>query len=325
MALGTNKYTLLEFAKRTDETGKQQSIAELLQQKNSILDDIVFKESNLATGERTSIRTGLPQAYWRAHNEGVPPSSSTTAQNTFPIKMLEIWQQNDSGLMELGGDLSQARLNELIPLTEGINQEFASNYFYGDVNVDERRFSGLASTYNSLSGDISRNVIDGGGTGGDNASIYLVNHGINSIYCAFPKGSKAGIQHDDFGLQTSEVNGKLQQVYRECLKFSATLAIKDWRHAARICNIDVSNLAGGSAADLFELMIKAVHNIEQTDNAVFYMNRTLLTYLDIQARSDVQNGGQLSYDNVDGQAVTRFRGIPVKRVDALLENETAVS
>lgn len=324
MALGTNKYTLLEFAKRTDEKGKQQAIAELLMQKNSILDDIVFKEANLSTGERVAIRTGLPQAYWRAHNEGVPPSSSTTAQNTFPIKELQIWGQNDSGLMELGGDLNQARLNELIALTEGINQAFATNYFYGDVNVDEKRFSGLAATYNSLSGDISRNVIDGGGAGGDNASIYLVNHGQNTVYCAFPKGSRAGIQHDDLGLQTSEVGG-LQKVYRECLQFSATLAIKDWRHAVRICNIDVSDLAGGSPADLFELMIKAVHNIEQTDNAVFYMNRTLLTYLDIQARSDVQNGGQLSYDNVDGRVITRFRGIPVKRVDALLLNETAVS
>ena len=325
--LGTNAYTLLDHAKRTDSTGKQQLIAELLTQNNSILDDIVFKEANLMTGEQVAIRTGLPTAYWRKHNQPIPSSSSTTAQNTFPIKELVIWGSNDSGLMELGGDLSQTRLNELTALTESINQEFASNIFYGDVNVDEGKFSGFATTYNSLSGEIynAGNIIDAGGTGSDNASIYLVCHGINKVYCAFPKGSKAGLQHTDHGKQVSETSDGFMNVYREELSFKSTLAIKDWRYAGRICNIDVSNLGGGSAADLPELMIELIEAIPSLDGACFYMNKKLMKHLRLQTRNDVISGGGLTYRNVAGERVGFFDEIPVKRVDALLNTEAAVS
>lgn len=325
--LGTNAYTLLDHAKRTDPTGKQEVIAELLTQNNSILDDIVFKEANLMTGEQVAIRTGLPAAYWRKHNQPTPSSSSTTAQNTFPIKELVIWGSNDAGLMELGGDLSQARLNELTALTESINQEFASNLFYGDVSVDEGKFSGFATTYNALSGEIynAGNIVNGGGSGSDNASIYLVCHGINKVYCAFPKGSQAGLQHTDHGKQVSETSDGFMNVYREELSFKSTLTIKDWRYAGRICNIDVSNLGGGSAADLPELMIELMHALPSVDGACFYMNRKLLTHLTIQARNDVISGGGLTYENVGGKQIPMFSGIPVKRVDALLNTEAAVS
>ena len=44
--------TLLDFAKRTDQQGNYQVVAEILQQNNSILEDIVYKEGNSATGHQ---------------------------------------------------------------------------------------------------------------------------------------------------------------------------------------------------------------------------------------------------------------------------------
>jgi hypothetical protein len=58
---------------------------------------------------------------------------------------------------------------------------------------------------------------------------------------------------------------------------------------------------------------------------VFYMNRTCFQMLDIQRRDDVQSGGQLKYEQVDGEVKYSFRGIPVKICDSLLETEAAVS
>jgi hypothetical protein len=97
----------------------------------------------------------------------------------------------------------------------------------------------------------------------------------------------------------------------------------------RICNLDISNLVGkiNSPADLPELMIKAIHRVPslKIGKPVFYMNRTVREMLDIQERDDVQTGGQLTYEYVDGKPVTRFRGIPVRIVDQLLETEATVS
>ena len=47
--------------------------------------------------------------------------------------------------------------------------------------------------------------------------------------------------------------------------------------------------------------------------------------LDIQKRDDVISGGGLSYDKVDGEYVLSFRGIPIRKVDALLETEATIS
>jgi len=77
---------------------------------------------------------------------------------------------------------------------------------------------------------------------------------------------------------------------------------------------------------LIELMIKAIHRLPTMGmgKPVFYMNRTVFQMLDIQRRDDVITGGGLVYKDVDGIMVPTFRGIPIRKVDALLENEAAV-
>jgi len=45
--------------------------------------------------------------------------------------------------------------------------------------------------------------------------------------------------------------------------------------------------------------------------------------LDIQRKDDVASAG-MRYDEVDGKLVPHFRGIPIKKVDALTETEARV-
>ena len=330
--LGANVLTLMDVAKRIDPDGKVAAIAELLSQSNEILDDMVWKEGNLETGERLTVRTSLPTPAWRLLNQGVSVGKSTTAQVTEGTGIMECWSEVDKDLAELNGNTSAFRLSEAQAFLEAMNQEMASTLFYGNSATAPEEFTGFANRYNSLSGSIGQNVITGSGSQSDNSSIWLVVWGANTVYGIYPKGSKAGLVHTDKGLQVVEssagVGGSRLEVYQDKFQWKCGLAVKDWRYAVRIPNIDISNLvAKSSAADLIELMIKAIYRIPnlKMGRPAFYMNRSCLQMLDIQRRDDVISGGGLTWMEVDGKRVPTFRGIPIRTVDALTEAESAVA
>ncbi|WP_350446075.1 major capsid protein, partial [Escherichia coli] len=146
---------------------------------------------------------------------------------------------------------------------------------------------GLSSRYSSLSAGNAQNIIDAGGTGTDNTSIWLVVWGENTVHGIFPKGQKAGIQMEDKGQVTLEdANGGKYEGYRTHYKWDNGLALRDWRYVVRIANIDVSNLSEpSSAANIAKLMVKALHRIPNRGmgRPVFYMNRTVGQALDLQS------------------------------------------
>jgi len=329
--LGANVLTLADFAKRLDPDGKVPSIVELLSQSNSLLDDMLFMEGNLPTGHRTTVRTGLPTVAWRLLNQGVQPSKSTTAQIDEQCGMLEAWSEVDKDLAMLNGNSAAFRLSEAQAFIEAMNQEMAQTVFYGNSGLAAEEFTGLSVRYSDPAATNGSNVIDAAGAGSDNASIWLVAWGANTVHGIFPKGSKAGLIHEDLGEVTVEttagVAGQRMRAFQDHWQWKCGIALKDWRYVVRIGSIDISNLvAKSSAADLIELMIKAIHRLPTMGlgKPVFYMNRTVFQMLDIQRRDDVITGGGLTYENVDGKIVPTFRGIPVRIVDALLETETAV-
>jgi len=331
--LGGGVLTLEDWAKRLDPDGKVPKIVELLAQTNQILEDKLWMEGNLPTGHRTTVRTGLPLVTWRLLNQGVATSKSKTAQIDEATGMLEAWSEVDKDLAELNGNVNRFRLSEASAFIEAMNQEMASTLFYGNSGISPEEFTGLAPRYSALTGAAnSQNVITGGGAGADNSSIWLVAWGDQTCFGIFPKGSKAGLFHEDLGLgvveTTAGVGGNRMMAYRDRFQWKCGVALKDWRYVVRIPNIDISNLvAKTSAADLFDLMIKAIHRLPNMNlgKPAFYMNRTVFQMLDIQARDDVQSGGSLKYDVVDGKPMHTFRGIPVRVCDALTETEAAVS
>lgn len=329
--LGSNVATLADIAKRMDPDGKIPSIVELLSQTNEMLDDMLWKEGNLPTGERTTVRTGLPTVAWRLLNQGVQPSKSTTAQIDEACGMLEAWCEVDVALVALNGNTAAFRLSEGMAFIEAMNQEMQSTLIYGNSSTAPEEFNGLAVRYSSLSAANGQNIISGSGGGSDNSSIYLISWGANTIHGIYPKGSKAGLDHQDHGEQTIEtssgIGGTRLRAYQDQWTWKCGIALRDWRHVVRIANIDISNLvAKSSAADLVELMIKAIHRLpNRLGKPVFYMNRTVFQMLDIQRRDDVIAGGGLTYADVDGKMVPMFRSIPVKIVDALTETEATVA
>lgn len=328
--LNANVLTLADWAKRLDPDGKVPSIVELLAQTNELLMDMQWIEGNLPTGHRTTVRTGLPTVAWRLLNQGVQPSKSTTAQIDEACGMLEAWSEVDKDLAMLNGNTSAFRLSEAQAFIESMNQEMASTLFYGNAGIAPEEFTGLAVRYSDPSATNGSQVIDAGGSGADNTSVWLVVWGGQTVHGIFPKGSKAGLIHEDMGEVTVEttagIAGTRMRAFQDRWQWKCGLALKDWRFVVRIGSIDVSDLTGGSPTDIIPFMIKAYHRIYnlRLGKPVFYMNRTVFQQLDIIRRNDVLTGGQLSYDVVDGKIQYAFRGIPIRICDALVNNEALV-
>ncbi len=329
--LGSNVVTLTDWAKRRDPDGKIAVIIEMLSQSNPILLDMMWREGNLPTGHQTTVRTGLPSVFWKILNRGTPTSKSTTAQITEAIGIMESWSEVDEDIATLEANLNEFRLSEAVAFVQAMNQEMASTLFYGNSSIDPEEFTGLAPRYSDLSAANAKNIVVGGGSQSDNSSIWFVCWG-TGIHGIYPKGSQAGLQHDDFGLVTVEetagLGGNRMRAYQDRWKWKNGIAVKDWRDAVRIPNIDVSNLvAEAGAADLTKLMIKAVHRLinRAGKSCAIYMNRTVFEFLDIQRKDDVMSGGGITYRNVDGEEIAFFRGIPIRVTDALLETEALVT
>ena len=337
--LSTTNLTLADWAKRTDPDGRVPVVAELLSQTNEILDDAVFKEGNLPTGERVVIRTGLPTVYWRALNQGIPSTKSTTAQVDEACGMLEARSEVDKDLAMLNGNTAQFRLSEDTAFLEAMNQTQAQTMFYGNPATEPKSFLGLATRYSSFSsGGNKGNVINAGGADAtSNASVYLVCWGDNTVYCPFPKGSKAGLIHEDLGEQTVYDSSNRMQAYATRYQWKNGLVVKDWRYVVRICNIKISDLLDGTTTqttavgtNLIKLMARSIYRIPNMamGRCAFYMNRTVHSGLAVQAMDRSQavlkvNEGLTQFGQPHSWLT--FLGVPLRKVDSLINTEAVVS
>jgi hypothetical protein len=340
-ALDARNPTLLDLAKASDPNGKIAVIAEILDETNEILLDMSWIEGNLPTGHRSVMRTGIPTPTWRKLNEGVQPNKATTVPQTDNTGMLEAYAEVDKALADLNGNTNAFRLSEDRAHIEGINQELADTVFYGNEGTEPEAFTGLAPRYNDLSAESADNIIAGGGTGTDNASIWLVVWGSNTIHGIVPKGSKAGLQIEDKGQVTIQdasngSNTGRMEAYQTHYRFDAGLVVRDWRYAVRIANIDKSALSivftsgvfTTSSAHLPNLMFQAMRLIPNLNmgRPAFYMSRDIATTVAQQLAAATQ-ASTLTADRLggDNRFTERFHGIPMRRCDALSADEALVT
>ncbi len=326
--------TLLDILKRTDPDGGSSALAEMLSQENEILTDMPWVEGNLPTGHRVSIRTGLPSAVWRKYNQGVPSSKSTTAQVDEACGNLEALGQVDVDLANLNGNTAGYRMQENSGFVEALNQEFASTLLYNDLSPNPEKFLGLAPRYSRVGTpsatipETADNVIDGGGTGSTNSSIWLIGWAAGKIYGVYPKGSKGGLAHRDMGEDWAfDTTQNRYRAYLDKYQWQCGLVVQDWRYAVRICNVDVATLTKNAAtgADVIDLMTRALERIKSLSGVTpaFYANRTIRSFLRRQTVNKVA-AGTLAYDNVGGKPTLSFAEVPVRRVDALLSTEARI-
>ena len=343
--IGSQALTYADWARRMDDGYKVARIIELLSQTNEVLEDMMVVEGNLPTGHKTTVRTGLPQATWRLLNQGVPNAKSTTAQIQDTCGNLETYSVIDKDIADLNGNTQEFRLSEVRAFLEGMSQQVASTLIYGNQFINPERFTGWAPRYSTSSAANSQtanNVLSGGGTASTNTSIWIHVWGDDTAHATFPKGKITGLQHRDMGeWPVSDSSGNTYQAYRDHFKWEIGYVLRDWRYVVRIANIDVTLLTGVSAANLINLIVRAIYRlptqpvsagtIQTSDTpeiranmgrSVVYCNRIIRTYLDLQAMN--KTNVLLRIEEFDGKPITTFRGIPVRTCDAILSNEVNI-
>jgi len=335
--LSTTMPTLLDHAKTQDRSGKTAKIVELLAQSNASLQDIVMKEGNLPTGEQTSIRTGLPTVYYRLTNNGVPSSKSTTAQVVENAAILEARCHVDVDVATLNGDVSSYRAQEAMAFLEAMAQQQETTLFYGSA-ANPEEFVGFANRYNDTSAANGENILDAGGTGTDNSSVWLIGWGMDTCCGVYPKGSKAGLQHEDLGIDdVQDASGNEFRAYKDLFKWKMGLVVKDWRYGVRIANIDNSDLAAATgtqattaATNIVKMMARSIDRIPnpQKVKLCFYANRTVVSLLRVMglnySNSAVKIEESVNQFGNSIQTLTVY-GVPVRLSDALTSAEAQVT
>lgn len=335
--LGSSYLTLADAMKRTEDGKTIAKVIEILSQNNPMLDDIIAVECNQGTKHTHTVRSDLPSVTWGGLYKGIGQSKSRTAQVSDTTGFAEALSTIDTRLLKMSpGNEAQLRMSEAMPFYEAFNQEMASGLFYHDTATSPEKFKGLCARYNTLS---NVNVIDGGGAGADNTSIWIVCWGENYTSTIYPSGFKAGIEREDKGEQRIlDAAGNPFYAKEEEFRWHMGVAVKDWRFNVRIANIDISEVQAGNV-DLFALLRKAYWKLPNTvadregkgaagpKKFAIYCNRDIMEALD--AQSSNQGGGSDNYTRlkmaeIEGKAVEAYRSMPIRNTDALLNTEAEV-
>ncbi len=319
------------------------AVIELLSQQNPILDDAMAVECNMDAVHRHMVRTGLPSVSWGRLYQGIKQSKATMQQVDDTTGFVHARSEIDMRLLDLAPDKAKARLVDTMPFIESLSQEMASGLFYHDTATTPEKFKGLSARYsaynpnlpNVAQPNIANQVVNGGGTGADNTSIWFVTWGDHATHLLYPKGTKAGVKIDDKGEQrVLDANGDPYYAKETLYTWHIGAAVKDWRYNARVANIDVSDMMAGTV-DLWSLLRKGYYRLQsrrlnaKASRIAIYMNKDALEVLDVQSSdraltSDRQNTVHLTTQFVEGQEVKFYRGIPIRETDAILNTEAAV-
>jgi hypothetical protein len=215
-----------------------------------------------------------------------------------------------------------------------MNIEFASSLFYASEATAPEEITGFAPRFNTVtSAENAENIIRQGNTqpdSSDNASIWLVVWGENTCHGIYPKGSVGGLQMNDKGQVTIENidgSGGRMEAYRTHYRWDCGLTVRDWRYVVRI-QYNSEDLTGDAASgpDLIDLMTQALDIPPSLSlgKPAFYANRRAKSFLRRQVVEKIA-GSTLTMENIAGKPVLMFGGVPVRRCDSLLNNETGIA
>jgi len=340
--------TLSDVATRTDPAGDMHVIAEMLSQSIALAKDLYMVESSEMFGHEFAFRTSIPAGSWRQINQGVPYSKSTTAKSRVGLGTLEDYSQVDRLLAEGSGNTERFRETEDVAFLEGMGQTVEQTAWYGNTSVNPAQFQGLSTFYNTVAtanAQNAANVIDGGGTGNSNTSIWLLCHGARTFHGLYPRSTKAGLSMEDKGdtVPGFDSLGNRFEAYTSWFRHMIGIVPIDWRYCARVANLDVTNagLAGPNAYDIFagirQLLLlpptltsesSGITEVDAPDDPapgirpVIYTNRTGRHWMDVQAMRD--RNVLLRLEDYAGKPCDGINGIPIKISDQLLTTENRV-
>lgn len=334
--LGNNFIDLIDLYRRQNPDGSIADIIEMVSQENPILDDALAVQCNSGAKHITTIRTGLPEGTWGALYQGIPQSKSTTQQVEDTTGFTEQLSSVDTRLLKLAKNANAVRLSEARAHIESISQTMASAFFYEDTATNPKAFKGLGARFNNTTGQSGKQIVNAGGTGTDNTSIWFVTWGDNQCHLLYPENSQAGLKREDKGEQrVMDQDGNPYYVQEELFSWHMGTSVRDWRYVTRIANIDVSQLADGNV-DIYRFMRQAHYRNRgrriKAGRMAIYCNSDVMEALDAAGTGSVNTSAGHSVDKlrirpmeVQGKEVMAYRSIPIREVDAILNTEAQVA
>jgi hypothetical protein len=252
--------------------------------------------------------------------------------------MLEARAVIDAKLLKIYGSQAAAyRLSEAKAFLEAMRQELATAIFYGNIKSKPDGIHGFDPRYAYSN---SPNVIDAGGTGSQNTSIFGVVWGENEAHGIFPKDSKVGLNHQVLPeYDAYDAQNRAFRAVGDLYEWNVGLSVRDWRTVVRICNIDTTKLelrkGETGFIDLHRLTIKAKNKIppEKLNRMRWYVNGEIMTALELQASDNTSGNITLIYRTEDARiggplfksrTITELHGCPIRRCDAILNTEEAL-
>ncbi|WP_065321776.1 major capsid protein [Tritonibacter mobilis] len=330
--------SLIDDMKRRGATGAYDIIEMLNDTSQDILTDFMWMECNDGTKHTHAIRTGLPTLAWGALYEGIPQSKSQTQQVDDTTGFVEALSMVDKRLLDIAKDERKLRASESRPFVESMSQELVTALFYHNSATNARLPKGLGARFGTLATSGAGNqIVDAGGTGSDNTSVWFVEWSDEGVCALYPEGTEGGIKQQDKGEQrVLDANGNPYYVAEELLRAHCGFAVKDWRRVSRVANIDVSELRAGNV-DLYAFLRKAYYKLHNrrvskvrdqkaSSNLVMYANTDVLEYLDAAGTNAgaSDNFVRLRPMEIQGKEVESYRNIPIRETDALLNTEARV-
>lgn len=338
-ATGGNTLTLIDHAKLKDPTGKIARVANVLSQVNDWNEMMHWQESNKDTCEQITIQTGLPTTSTVKIGEGVVASKPTTAQIQEGFTILETRNEIYRHLA-IGENLAEFRATQDRPAMESLKQKAGGLVIYGNASADSTTINGLAARYSATGAANGANIVLGGGTTGNQTSIYLICSHQDGVYMTYPKGTMAGIEHTDLGLITDQNaggTGRRAEMWSSVFNWRFGLVVKDWRDCVRIPNIQVGEVAGLTGAQAPTAFTNVLHAVMRgipringpMGRRFILMNRT--TYGLFMRIAAEKSANAVTFQESAGQfgqpGTMRLNifGIPALICDQIINTESVVS
>lgn len=344
--------TLRDIVNRTAPDGTIAKIIEAAEISMPLLQDAAFTKANDGDGHQTTIRTGLPDVAERRYNQGIKQTKTTTMNVREQLAMLEDLSAVDAKLAQKSGNVQAYRASERIGKLQAGHIWLAKNFIYGSPALSPDTFMGLAPRYSSKSALAGSQIIDAGGTGSDNTSIYALTWGGTGAHLLYRDGTAAGFEFKDMTPNGPQlIDAPVQAVdrrqmlgYQDWMGIHVGFSLGDWQAGGRIANIDVSDLnadptVGG--ANLLDLLVDLKWSMKTTASqginyetgelvsgkTVIYVNRTIGAMLEKQARA--HKHVDLRFEQIlgrDAQSVFQlyYGEWPIKIMDSISNAEARV-
>ncbi|KKN06908.1 hypothetical protein LCGC14_1072530 [marine sediment metagenome] len=328
------QFTLLDRAARSIDGKRILPIISVMSKKVSdFLDDIPFIEANRGLQHQLIRDVGMASST-RRRFYGKVVSTHRPSQTSFePIALLERRSEVDEDHIDTLENPTQERQNQDIGHMEKLGEDLANAFFHDDPADGSEFIHGLEPRLNKLNQTL-KNTYDGGGSGGDTTSIYIVEWNTrDGAMGLFPpnwmKNTRFGIAARNKGKERVGDTEATGYYYAYVTQFKAWLglAVGNERKIARITNLEATIGATNSFESNGDALLIEALNLGRFDKARtrIYMNETMKTQVDIVAQR--KSNVNLRIEMAFGKPVETIHGVPLRVVDntIIINTETVVT